>query len=331
VSDHPADLASLLRGCAWAGADAVPYPRADPADFSRLPIDTWGVAQLPVGVRLELAPGGATAIEVDYECLTDDLGYRGPAAGTTFTVWQGDERLDTIDADPAGGTVRLRLDGGRPGATSYVHLPEGLKPRLLAARGIDGELTAAPAGPRWLAYGDSITEGWVASEPGMAWPSIVARRTGLDLVNLGYAGSARGELASAEQVSALPADVISVFYGTNCWSRIPHSADLLAAGLRAFLAVLRQGHPDTPVVVVSMIRRPDAEATPNRLGATMADLRRAVEETVETLADPVMTLVRGEPLVADDELPDGIHPGDDAQWTMADEIGAAVVEAAGRA
>ena len=92
-------------------------------------------------------------------------------------------------------------------------------------------------------------------------------------MNLGYAGSARGELPSAQQIAALDADVISISHGTNCWSRIPFSTALFAAQTRAFLAFVRAGHPDMPIVVTSPILRPDAETTPNALGATLVDLR----------------------------------------------------------
>jgi lysophospholipase L1-like esterase len=322
------DLAPFLRGVAWPGTEAVAYPRADPADASRLPGDTWGVAQLPVGVRLEFV-GPAIAVEIDYSCGTADLGYRGAGGGITFALWRGDEKLGEAAADPAGGTVRLAAAPPADDGLSWVvHLPEAMKPRLLGLRTLDGHEAQAPdPGPRWLAYGDSITEGWIASEPGLAWPAIVGRRHGLDVVNLGYAGAARGEIASAEQLAAAAGDVISVFYGTNCWSRTPTSADMIRAGLRAFLAIVRQGHPDTPLVVVSQLVRPDAESTPNRLGATMHALRAAIESTVQELADPAITLVPGVDLVTAEQLPDGIHPGDEAQWVLADVIGRAVISA----
>jgi lysophospholipase L1-like esterase len=205
-----------------------------------------------------------------------------------------------------------------------------MKPTLTAVRAVGGSLEAASRGPRWLAYGDSLTEGWIASGPAYCWPSVAARRHGLDVVNLGYAGSCRGELASAEQLAALPADVISLGYGTNCWTRIPHSRALLAANLRAFLTILRAGHPETPIVMWSPVVRPDAESTPNRLGATLADLRAEIEEFAAAPgeAGPI-ELVRGLPLLSGDQLPDGVHPGDEGHAIMADAIGAAVVRAAG--
>lgn len=319
----PAEIGQFLHGVAWAGTGPAAYPRADPADALRLPGDTWGVAQLPVGVRLEFT-GDAQAVEIDYSCATAELGYRGAGGGVAFALWRGDDKLAEAPAQVGDATAILPLDGG--GSTYVVHLPEAMLPTVRAVRAVGGEVAPVPAGPRWVAYGDSITEGWIASEPGMAWPAIAARRHGLDVVNLGYAGAARGEIPSAEQIAGLPADVLSVFYGTNCWTRTPTSVDMLTAGLRAFLEIVRVGHPTTPIVVISQLVRPDAEATPNRLGATMADLRSAIERTVTDLADPRLRLVAGGDLVRPDQLPDGIHPGDDAQWVLADAVGGAVVE-----
>jgi lysophospholipase L1-like esterase len=318
----------FLRGSAWAGTDDVPYPRADPADFDRLPGDTVGTARLPVSVRLELV-GTAETLEVDYQTQTDDLGYRGEGAGTAFTLVTGDEAV-SVPAILGAGTAHFSLaalERTNPEQPLVVYLPEGMRPRVVALRVGGGELAPAPRGPRWIAYGDSIAEGWIASGPSGAWPAVAARRHGLDVVNLGYAGSARGELPSAQHIAALDADVISISHGTNCWSRIPFSAALFAEQTRAFLALVRQGHPDTPLVVTSPILRPDAEHTPNALGATLVDLRVAMEELTRELitgGDEHLTLVEGGELIGADDLPDGIHPGDHGHAVLADSFGGAV-------
>ena len=147
------------------------------------------------------------------------------------------------------------------------------------------------------------------------------------MVNLGYAGAARGELVSAEQVAALDADVISISHGTNCWTRIPFSAAMFRENTRAFLTIVREGHPETPIVVTSPVLRPDAEAARNRLGATLADLRAAMEEVAReriTDGDELLTLVPGGSLLGPDDLPDGIHPGDHGHRVLAATFGGAV-------
>jgi lysophospholipase L1-like esterase len=331
ATGRPVQPEPFLRGCAWPGTAAVPYPRADPADAARLPGDTWATASIPVGVRVEIV-GDATAVEVSYDCATDDLGYRGPAAGTTFTAWRGDELIDERPAVVGRGTTRLALGEGDGVVT--VHLPEGMRPLVLAVQGIGGTIEPAPPGPRWLCYGDSIAEGWAATGPGRGWPAVTARRFGLDVVNFGYAGAARGEIVSAEHLAAVPADVVSLTQGTNCWTRIPHSVDQMRAGTAAFLDVVRQGHPEVPIVVGSPVVRPDAETTANRLGATLADLRAAIEEVVQeriTAGDRRLTLVPGGSLLVAEDLPDGIHPGDEGHERLAAAFGGAVVTARERA
>jgi lysophospholipase L1-like esterase len=318
----------FLRGCPYPATEGVPYPRFDPADAARVPADTWQCARLPAGVRLELV-GDASALTIDYTTATDELGYRGAGAGTSFASWRDGRQVDEQPAVLGRGRVTVSL--GRPAdAPVVVYLPEGMRPEILAMTPEGGTVSPAPAGPRWVAYGDSILEGWAASSPARAWGAIAARRHGLDLINMGFAGSARGEIPCAEAIAALEADVISISHGTNCWTRTPHSAGMLYEGTRAFLDIVRQGHPRTPLVVVSPVLRPDAERTPNRLGATLADLRAAIEEATTgrvDAGDDQMSLICGGDIVTAEDLADGIHPSDPGHARLADVAGGAIAAA----
>lgn len=324
---RPEQPEPFLRGVVWPGTSKVPYPRANPIDRMRLPGDTWLMASIPVGVRLELV-GDATEVTIDYRTTTDQTGYRGDGAGVTFAAWTRDGPIAGERARLGDGSVTLPMAGGDE--PTIVYLPEGMQPWVLAVRGSDGDVAPAPTQPRWVVYGDSVAEGWIATEPARSWPAIAGRALCLDHVNLGYAGAARGELASAEQVAALDAEVLTVCHGTNCWTRTPHSASQMAANTDAFLTVLRQGHPETPIVVASPVLRPDAESTPNRLGATLADLRTAMEEVVRAridAGDARLHLVEGGAMLTAAHLGDGIHPDDEGHRVMAEAIGAAVAAA----
>src|SRR5262249_17527924 len=156
--------------------------------------DTRAQAALPVGVRLELT-GEPEAIELDYTTATDDFGFRGPAAGTTFALYRGAKLVSEAAAVLGAGTVRLAAGAGP--ARAIVYLPQGRRPPVTAIRAIGGAIAPAPLQRRWLCYGDSIAEGWCADGPAGAWPARVGRAHELDAVNLGYAGAARGEIASA--------------------------------------------------------------------------------------------------------------------------------------
>jgi lysophospholipase L1-like esterase len=326
------EVRPFLRGCVWPEASGVPYPRANPDDARRMPQDTWSAAQLPAGVRLEMV-GNATHIRIDYVTATDEFGYRGSSAGHTFEVWRGGRQVDKQPAVLGQGSVRLRLGDGD--GRAVIYLPEGMKPRVRTMVPSGGAIAPAPPLPTWIAYGDSITEGWSASSPAHCWLAVAGRERAMDTVNLGFAGSARGEIVLAQQVAALDADVITVAYGTNCWATIPHSVEMVRANTAAFLRIIRVARPHVPVLVVSPLIRPDAESQPNALGATLADIRGAIESAVAEGNDPLVTLLPGADLIPATLLADGIHPGDEGHRKMARliglEVGALMLGSAGAA
>lgn len=309
-------MREYVRGAAWWAPDGRPV-RADPADRDRLPGDTWERARTPAGVRLEFTAHGVTAVEVVYEPCAPAEADADRDVPAVFTVIGGvDVRARTT---PGAHVARLPLP--RPDGTYTVQLPQGVRPLLREVRALGGgTLAPAPRRPRWLVYGDSLVEGWAATRPHFAWPSVAARMLGVEDVNLGYAGAARGEVASAQQIAALDADLLTVAFGTNCWARTPHPAPLLYETARAFLAVVRAGHPQAPLLVLSPVLRPDAETAPNALGATHAELRDAVERAARDAAghgDKQLALLPGGALLTADHLVDGVHPGDRGHLLLA--------------
>lgn len=316
-------VTAYLRGSVFPAHADAPYPRAN-LDDRRLPADIAAAARVPAGVALSVS-GPAREIDLSYTAAAPPAdAMRGPSYGTAFAVYPagGDRPLAEVPVRPGTGTVRLPVG---PGPVT-VYLPEGMTPALTGIAGVGGPVTPGPPQRRWLAYGDSITEGWGATAPGRTWLASAARRLGLEAANFGYAGAGRGELVVAEAMATVPADVITVAFGTNCWGMIAFSEDLLEATVGAFVATVRAGHPRTPIILVSPIVRPDAEARPNRLGATLAGLRAAYERAALRLgdADPALTLVRGGDLVAPGQLADGIHPDDAGHAALAAAVGGAV-------
>jgi lysophospholipase L1-like esterase len=317
-----APISAFVRGCTFPPHAGAPYPRAN-LDDRRLPADIAAAAQVPAAVAVAVS-GPAEAIELSYTTATAAGGMRGPSFGTAFAAYPAgvDGPSAEVPAVLGAGTVRLPLG---PGPTT-VYLPEAMAPTLTGIRGIGGAVAPGPAQRRWLAYGDSITEGWGASTPGRTWLTTAARRLGLEAVNFGYAGSGRGELAVAEAMAAVPADVITIAFGTNCWGMIAFTEELLEATVRAFVASVRAGHPRTPIVLVSPIVRPGAETAPNRVGVTLAQLRAAYERAALSLAvtGGGITLVRGRELVRAGQLADGIHPDDAGHAAVAAAVAPAV-------
>ncbi|MFI2351504.1 GDSL-type esterase/lipase family protein [Streptomyces sp. NPDC019443] len=322
------DPSPFLRGVAWL--DDGRAVRADPADLARLPWDAGERAALPIGVRLEFTAEGAQAVEIRYRASVPGPTDALREIAHCFALWQSGSRVSETIAGPAEeAIVTLRLPAGAEGPFT-IHPPEAQCPVILGLRAVGGSVAPAPRQPRWLVHGDSITEGWWSTRPAHSWPAVAGRVLGLDTVNLGYAGAARGELATAEQLAALPADAITLAFGTNCWTGTPFSGPLLYETTRAFIALVRQGHPHTPLLLVSPVLRPDAEQTPNRLGATLAELRTAMEEAVVDLmdggsdsgrgpgpGDTRLALLPGRDLIGPGQLADGVHPDDEGHAALA--------------
>ena len=105
---RPAEVEAVRARLRVAGRRRCDVSAANPADFGRLPIDTWATAQLPVGVRLEFE-GSAHAVEIEYRTETDDLGYRGDGAGKFFTVIRDDLVVDEQPAVLGAGSVQVSL------------------------------------------------------------------------------------------------------------------------------------------------------------------------------------------------------------------------------
>ncbi|MFI5953138.1 SGNH/GDSL hydrolase family protein [Cryptosporangium sp. NPDC051539] len=275
------------------------------------------MARIPAGARLEFR-SRAESVDITL-ALSDRHELAPPTTSAAVSVWRGDEFVGAIDMPADSGPVTVATV---PGAEYTVFLPDAFLPEVTAVVPHGGTLEPSPARPRWLAYGDSITQGWSASDPALAYPAIAARLDHLDVHNLGFAGAARGEIPVAEHLAATPADVITLAFGTNNWSAIPTGAAHLAAILRDFVSVIRSAQPDTPIVVLSPIIRPDAENRPNVMGASLVQLRSALEATASELAadDLALFLIKGRSLVAPDDLVDGIHPGDHGHRRIADAL-----------
>ncbi len=320
-------LNSVLRGCVFPPRGTVPYPRAEWEEpLPRIPIDTFYASCIPAGVRLEFVAAG-DKLRIDFSTVESSQEIRAfidlnrqlrPNFKQGFELWADSQLISFAELAGSEMSVELPLPRGENRLT--VYLPELTPLCLNALEVVGGTIAAIESGPRWLAYGDSITEGWSSSHSGHSWANTLARDTDLDLVNFGYGGSARGEVAIAEQIAMQQADVISISYGTNCWSRVVHSSGLFAEGLKVFVEIVRQAQPSVPIVAISPLLRPDAESQRNTQGASLADLRNVFEQYFRARVeqgDNNIVLVEGLGLITEEDLVDGIHPGDDGHQKVA--------------
>ncbi|MGY0068298.1 GDSL-type esterase/lipase family protein [Streptomyces sp. QTS137] len=260
-------------------------PHRLPARARRqIPDDQLAVAEAqPSGVRLAFRTR-ATTIELDT--LPTKRVYRGfpaPADGVYDLLVDG--RL-TAQATVTGGNVRTVVDmvtqsaelrEGPAGTARFAGLPARDKDveiwlphteitELIALR-TDAPVEPAPDHGRrvWLHHGSSISHGSNASHPTAVWPVLAAARGGVELVNLGFSGSALLDPFTARAMRDAPADLISLKIGTNIVNADVMRLRAFTPAVHGFLDTIREGHPTTPLLVVSPTLCPVQEDTPGPL------------------------------------------------------------------
>ncbi|MFC4055881.1 GDSL-type esterase/lipase family protein [Actinomadura syzygii] len=227
-----------------------------------------------------------------------------------------------------GEAETIRFDGLGPSWKDIeIWLPQAALVELRELRA-DGDVAPGELPSRkWIHYGSSISHCAEAGGPTDAWPAWVARRAGLDLTCLAFAGNCHLDPFVARTIRDLPADVITLKLGINVQNLDSLKERTFLPVLHGFLDTVRDGHPDTRLLVVSPIVCPTAEDRAGpcvqngtgryvATGATSGGLslhriRTLLEEVVAVRADPNLTYLDGRSLLGPDDaadLYDGLHP-----------------------
>jgi hypothetical protein len=309
------------------------------------------MAGVSAGVRIVLE-GSASAVELelDIERLARD--DQGPwPASIVATV--GGVVVDTITVDDAiGARVILDLSGGAASELDghlEVWLPHTARVGLRRVWS-HGSLSvpSRQAARRWLHHGSSISHSLEADGPVTRWTAQVARAHNLNLIDMGFAGEAMLDPFVARVIAASDVDVITLKLGinvVNAGGMIPRT---FGPALHGFLDIVREGHPYTPVVVISPILCPPHEHNPGPTlvgtsgfygrspdpdedALNLSRVREIIVEVVRIRAasDHHLTYLDGRELLGVDPddaalLPDLLHPNQAGMDLMAARFGEAL-------
>jgi hypothetical protein len=156
-----------------------------------------------------------------------------------------------------------------------------------------------------VAYGTSILQGGCASRPGMAHTNILSRRLNREIINLGFSGNALLDYEIAELMAECDASLYILDFMPN--------VDVKQITERAgkFYQILRDAHPDTPIVFIENPIYPHSKYNLNlqktiqgknkALNAVFDELKAKNEQHIWLIHSAGMTGLDGEVAV------DGIH------------------------
>jgi hypothetical protein len=323
----------------------------------------------PSGARLVLRSEASTVELVTHPTRIGYLGADRPR-GCLDIVVNGvlaDRDVldggDLIEVDLATGESAYRP--GSPHTTTVSGLPSGHNTieiwlphnetvDLVELRA-DATITADTGqAPVWVHHGSSISHGSNAAAPSGTWPAVAARLGGVDLRNLGFGGSAMVDPFMARVIRDTRADVISVKLGINVVNTDVMRLRAFVPAVHGFLDTIRDGHPDTPLVLVSPIFCGIHETTPgpgavdvsslgteqvrfiatgdpdavNLGGLTLEVIRREFESLIERRAEDTRlhyldgTILYGQADARELPLPDGLHPGPAAHQRIGERFAA---------
>ncbi|MFF2901057.1 GDSL-type esterase/lipase family protein [Streptomyces sp. NPDC057966] len=311
----------------------------------------YGVTVMPSGVRLVFRTD-ARALEFEVLTSTGRLDTDPRPRPTGMLELLVDGALAGRQQAPVGNVLRMagpgsvqRLVPGKPGTVRFAGLPAGMKnvelwlpqqtPTELVALRADGDVLAPlPDGRRrWVHHGSSISHCIEADGPTGTWPVVAAALGGVEVINLSQAGNALLDPYVARTIRDTPADLISLKVGINIVSLSAFRLRTFGPAVHGFLDTIRDGHPDTPLLLISPVSCPALEQVPGPTGtgpdgriAALGDpadvARGALSLTVvrtelariaaaRQASDPHLHCLDGRALLGPDEaddLPDGLHP-----------------------
>ena len=307
----------------------LPWFQENHAEFWRLPArakdsfpkEVWNLAQDSAGGRIRFRTDSSSVglrLEWPHPPGMRNMHFFGQSG---VDLYVGEHYWGTAvpDKDAAPGKVYEHIYfTGQPRVmrdiTIYLALYSPVKALEI---GLDPDAAIEPPTAFAVAkplvfYGTSITQGGCASRPGMSYQAILGRRLNLNHVNLGFSGNGRGEAAVARAVAEIDAAAFVLDFAQN-----NSDADSLSQVYDPFIGILRERHPETPVVAITPIYAA-AEATGSRKNEQMRALIRKVVSKRIAAGDLHLQLVEGTDLLGPfrvDGLVDGTHPNDlGFQW-----------------
>lgn len=312
-----------LHGLQWFAEDGQ-YCRLPQRLRGKVPEPVWGLAQHTSGMRLRFATDSTSlGLRARFPYL-EHMNNMPRTGQVGVDLWVDGEYWRPLLPEGNNGDFCGLFFEGLPRQRREICLYFGLYASLeLHALGFDNAASFGTPAPFALDkpvvyYGSSITQGGCASRAGMSYQAIVSRALNLDFVNLGFSGNGRGEPILAETMAEIDAACFVMDWSQNC----PTVAEVRER-YAPFLQILRDHHPQTPIVCLTPIFATSEVWGHNRAFDQMRGVIREAVAARLSDGDTALSLVEGCDLLGPDDragLADAPHPNDLGFTLMAQRL-----------
>lgn len=225
-------------------------------EISRTPVWRLGCNSAGIAVRFRT---NSTSIHVKWESLfgvvMNHMAPTGIRGLDLYALEDGRWRYVSCARPSVEKITEFRIVGNMTSEYRefilYLSLYDGLK--SLEIGGDEGAVFTVPEidSPKRekpiVFYGTSILQGGCVTRPGMAFTSIISRELDREVFNLGFSGNAKLDMEIAGYMATVKDPGVFVLdYVPNC------TAEMIDADAEKFFRIIRDAHPDVPVIMIEL-------------------------------------------------------------------------------
>jgi hypothetical protein len=303
--------------------------------FDRLPAHAKGVVRKEVWDLSRHSTSMSVRFKTDAEAIYARYELTSPRIAMAHMPATGVSGLDLYgrlgdrwhwagitkpDAQRVESAIVEKLAPGRRAYVLYLPLYNGIKSLEI---GVPKGATITPTPPRKdkpiLFYGTSITHGACASRTGMCFVNMLGRRLDRPMLNFGFSGNGRMEV----EVVKFLAEVDPAIFVLDCVANT--SAQQLTERTAPAVKLIREKHPDTPILLVEQRAWANSPLVPSQAQShaeKCAAYRAAYDKLIAEGTKHLHYQVGGDNLIGGDGegTTDGSHPNDLGMMRYADAL-----------
>ena len=276
----------------------------------------------PQGARLGFRTDAAEfVLKIEFETLNPDIGMAIYSCQSAL-VYAGDRHAPRYlgMCRPANYQTKSFEAKFRKGGDALedilIWLPRNEIIANVTVEIPDGSTLCPPTPYRYakpvVYYGSSITEGGCAYNVNNGYNAIISQHLDTDYINLGFSGSAKGELPIADFINTLDMSIFVFDYDHNA-----PTAEHLQSTHEPFFKRIREAHPTLPIVMMTRPAITYGEDEKKRREIVLTTYRNALEA-----GDKNVYFIDGEQFFGNRDrhlcTADGIHPNDLGFYRMAE-------------